>query len=44
VVEHFDGRFEIIKWVSRGPHLDESDLAVAPTTTQARLESAPGGA
>ena len=46
VVEHFDGRFEIVKWISRGPHLDESDLAVAPATTQAqaRLESAAGGA
>jgi UDP-2,3-diacylglucosamine pyrophosphatase LpxH len=44
VVEHFDGRFEIVKWVSRGPHLDESDLAVAPAATQARLEPAPGGA
>jgi UDP-2,3-diacylglucosamine pyrophosphatase LpxH len=44
VVEHFDGRFEIIRWVSRGPRLDESDLAVAPAATQTRLESAAGGA
>jgi UDP-2,3-diacylglucosamine pyrophosphatase LpxH len=44
VVEHFDGRFEIVKWVSRGPRLDESDLVAAPATTQTRLESASGGA
>jgi UDP-2,3-diacylglucosamine pyrophosphatase LpxH len=44
VVEHFDGRFEIVKWISRGPRLDESDLVAAPATTQTRLESAPGGA
>jgi UDP-2,3-diacylglucosamine pyrophosphatase LpxH len=43
VVEHFDGRFEIVKWIGREPRLGDSDLAVAPTTTQARLESVAGG-
>ena len=28
VVEHFDGRFEIIRWIERGPSADASDLAV----------------
>jgi UDP-2,3-diacylglucosamine pyrophosphatase LpxH len=42
VVEHFDGRFEIVKWIGRGPRLDESDLVVAPAPAQSRLESAAG--
>jgi UDP-2,3-diacylglucosamine pyrophosphatase LpxH len=34
VVEHFDGKFEIIEWIGRGTQLDQFDFAAAPTRGQ----------
>jgi UDP-2,3-diacylglucosamine pyrophosphatase LpxH len=31
IVEHFDGRFEIVRWIGRGPSHDGSERAVAAT-------------
>jgi UDP-2,3-diacylglucosamine pyrophosphatase LpxH len=30
VVEHFDGQFEIVWWIGRGPRADDPDLATVP--------------
>ena len=45
VVEDFDGRFEIVKWITGGPWRGESEAAVAerPAATQTRLDSSTGG-
>ena len=45
VVEHFDGRFEIVTWVAGGPWRDESEVAVAPVpaATRTPLDSSTGG-
>jgi UDP-2,3-diacylglucosamine pyrophosphatase LpxH len=32
IVEHFDGRFEIVRWIGRGPSHDGSELAVPAAT------------
>jgi hypothetical protein len=37
-VEHFDGRFEIIKWTGLAPPRDETGLATEPDESQARRE------
>jgi hypothetical protein len=36
VVEHFDGRLEIIRWIERGPSADQPEPAVA------EMPAAPG--
>jgi UDP-2,3-diacylglucosamine pyrophosphatase LpxH len=34
VVEHFDGRFEIVRWATRGSRLDEPEPAAVPMPQQ----------
>jgi|SRR5262245_40426237 len=41
VVEHFDGRFEIIKWAARGTSTEEPELVAAPVAPDARLPLRP---
>jgi len=36
VVEHFDGEFEIIKWMGREQGVDESTVALEPLSAEAR--------
>ena len=47
VVEHFDGRFEIVRWIGRGPWTGEADLAAAPVPAaamaQPQLQATGGG-
>src|SRR5215468_2975448 len=46
VIEHFDGRFEIVTWVTGGPWREEAEVAVAPIPAATRtppLDSSTGG-